>query len=73
MASNLKSVEYETPIAADQPEAPGWFRVGVLAAASALVGGLAVAWYYRKTLARLRQAESTAPVESPTNDEGDGI
>ena len=34
----------------------GWFRVGVLAATSALAGGLAAAWYYRKTLTRLRQA-----------------
>jgi len=36
----------------------GWLRIGALAAASALAGGLAAAWFYRKTLARLRQAEA---------------
>jgi len=72
MASNLESVEYKAE-PAGEPEAPSWFRVGVLAAASAAVGGLAVAWYYRKTLARLQQAEDAAPVESDVNSEGEGI
>jgi hypothetical protein len=36
---------------------PSWFKVGVLTAASAMAGGMAAAWYYRKTLIRLRQAE----------------
>lgn len=35
-----------------------WIKVGAIAAASALAGGLAAAWYYRKTLDRLREAES---------------
>ncbi|MGA7859160.1 MAG: hypothetical protein WCA11_14590 [Terracidiphilus sp.] len=35
----------------------GWLKVGVVAAASALAGGLAAAWYYRKTLAQLRQSD----------------
>jgi len=72
MASNLKSVEYETTALPDEPKAPGWFRVAFFAAGSALVGGLAVAWYYRKTLARLQQAESVS-AEYAANDEGDGI
>lgn len=38
---------------------PGWVKVGVIAAASALVGGLAAAWWYRKTLKTLRQTEET--------------
>jgi hypothetical protein len=72
MASNLESVEYRAePMEA--LKAPGWFRVGAWAATSAAVGGLAVAWYYRKTLARLRQAESLAPAESDINSEGEGI
>ena len=37
----------------------GWLRIGAVAAASALAGGLAAAWFYRKTLARLRQAEAS--------------
>ena len=35
----------------------GWFKVGAVAAASALAGGLVAAWWYRKTLSSLRQAE----------------
>jgi hypothetical protein len=36
---------------------PSWIKVGAVAAASALAGGVAAAWYYRKTLNYLRQAE----------------
>ncbi len=41
------------------PSLPAWLKVGAIAAASALAGGLAAAWYYRKTLDSLREAEST--------------
>jgi hypothetical protein len=37
---------------------PPWIKVGAIAAASALAGGLAAAWFYRNTLNKLRQAES---------------
>lgn len=37
----------------------GWIKVGAIAAASALAGGLAAAWYYRQTLKTLREAESS--------------
>jgi hypothetical protein len=37
----------------------GRFNVGVIAAASLPVGGLAAAWWYRKTLKTLRQTEET--------------
>jgi hypothetical protein len=37
---------------------PAWIKVGTIAAASALAGGLAAAWFYRNTLNKLRQAES---------------
>ena len=36
---------------------PAWMKVGAVAAASALAGGLAAAWFYRKTLTRLQNAE----------------
>jgi hypothetical protein len=39
----------------------GWLRLSALAAASALAGGLAAAWYYRKTLNALHQADSIEP------------
>jgi hypothetical protein len=41
----------------DAAEPAGWFKVGAVAAATALAGGLVAAWWYRKTLARLHQAE----------------
>jgi membrane associated rhomboid family serine protease len=72
MATSLKSVEYqEDPT--QEPETPGWFGVGLFAAASALVGGLAVAWYYRGTLRRLRQAEALEAGDLAANDDGEGI
>jgi hypothetical protein len=61
MASTLESAIYKLVARQDQEKAgrtAGWFRVGFLAAASAVAGGMAAAWYYRKTLARLRQAEN---------------
>jgi hypothetical protein len=39
---------------------PPWIKVSAIAAASALAGGLAAAWYYQKTLKDLRMAESDA-------------
>ena len=41
---------------------PAWFKMGVVAAASVLAGGLAAAWWYRKAVSQLRQAE-----EKPSN------
>jgi hypothetical protein len=43
-----------------EKERSGWLKVGVVAAASALAGGLAAAWWYRKTLKTLRQTEEIA-------------
>ena len=37
-----------------------WLKLGAIAAASALVGGLAAAWWYRNTLTKLRQAEENS-------------
>jgi hypothetical protein len=37
-----------------------WFRLGAIAAASALAGGLAAVWWYRKTVTKLSQADQTA-------------
>jgi hypothetical protein len=34
-----------------------WLRVSALAAGSVMAGGLAVAWYYRKTLKTLQNAD----------------
>jgi hypothetical protein len=41
---------------------PGdWLKVGAIAAASAVLGGVAAAWFYRKTLSQLREAEERIP------------
>ena len=48
------------PSSGAKPSRTGWFKVGAIAAASALAGGLAAAWYYRKTLKTLQEAESSA-------------
>jgi hypothetical protein len=39
---------------------PGWLKLGVVTVGSALAGGLAAAWWYRKTLERLRQGAENA-------------
>ena len=39
-----------------------WLKLGAVAAASVLAGGVAAAWWYRKTVTQLRQAE-----ERPSN------
>ncbi len=39
----------------------GWVKVGAIAAASAVLGGLATAWFYRKALSQLREAENEIP------------
>ena len=38
----------------------GWVKLGILAAASALAGGIAAAWWYRKTLKRLQEGEDAS-------------
>jgi hypothetical protein len=43
------------PVQASAVRTKGRLKVGVIAAASLLVGGLAAAWWYRKTLKTLRQ------------------
>jgi flagellar basal body-associated protein FliL len=56
MASNSESESYKlTP--SRKCHSLRWIKVGVIAAASALVGGLAAAWWYRKTLKTLSQTD----------------
>lgn len=40
-----------------QAKPSGWLNVGAIAAVSALSAGLAVAWWYRKSVKKLRAAE----------------
>ena len=62
MTSNLKSSTSTGLSSESQANRRGaaphsWLKVGAVAAASAILGGLAAAWFYRKTLSQLREAE----------------
>ena len=66
MSNNLESLtskqtatSAESDGTGDLPK--GWLKLGAIAAASALVGGLAAAWFYRKTLSQFREAEERIP------------
>jgi hypothetical protein len=53
-----------------------WLKVTAFAVASAVTGGLAAAWYYRKTLSTLQQAEldssnSNFGISEPEDGDGD--
>jgi len=37
----------------------GWLKPGLIATVSVFAGGLAAAWWYRKTLTKLNQAETS--------------
>jgi hypothetical protein len=73
MTNPLESPSSSTSTATE-PTPPGWIKLGVVAAASVLAGGLAAAWWYRKTLTRLQQAEEK-PINPhfgiPEDDPGD--
>lgn len=66
MASDLESLGSKQSASTAEKNAivdvsKNWLKVGAIAAASAVVGGLAAAWFYRKTLSRLREAEERVP------------
>ena len=61
MPSDLESAHL-TPEPESRDGASRWMKVGVVAVATALAGGLAAARSYRKTLARLHEAEDAIGV-----------
>jgi hypothetical protein len=63
MTNDLESSNSSTPAEKDH-RSTGRFNLAFVAAASALAGGLAAAWWYRKTITKLQQAE-----EKPINPE----
>jgi hypothetical protein len=65
MTTEIESNKLDENRLRDAEVERGWVKVGLFAAASALAGGLAAAWYYRKTLAQLRRAEDEAAVSPP--------
>lgn len=70
MASRLDSESSGSSSMETEHSTPqnGWLRVGAIAAASALLGGLAAAWFYRRTLSQLREAEDKFPESRITED-----
>jgi len=70
MISDSESVSSREDEAA-QSEPSRWVKVGVIAAVSALSAGLAVAWWYRKSVEKLREAEEMGenPVFGISEDE----
>jgi flagellar basal body-associated protein FliL len=62
--SNLQSQAPAEPDARSS-----WIRVGAVAAASALAGGLAAAWFYRKTLKRMQAENSNFRMAEDSDDE----
>jgi len=70
VANNVKSSSSEAQAGIVSDRVPnsesgrapaGWLKVGAIAAASAVLGGMAAAWFYRKTLSQLREAENGIP------------
>ena len=57
MTIDLESESYSSG-AEKEPRAINWLKVGMVAAGSAIAGGLAAAWYYRNTLTLLREADA---------------
>ncbi|HEY2469684.1 MAG TPA: hypothetical protein VGI45_17835 [Terracidiphilus sp.] len=60
-SSTSKQSERATESGENAAVPKSWMMVGAIAAASAVVGGLAAAWFYRKTLSQLREAEEKVP------------
>ena len=72
---NLLESSSSSEAKTENGESPGRLKVGVIAAASLLAGGLVAAWWYRKTLTMLRQAEKEVPNPHfgiPEDDWGNG-
>jgi len=48
---SITSGEYEPP----KPKWGSWLKLAMITAGSAVAGGVAAAWWYRKTLEKLRE------------------
>jgi hypothetical protein len=55
-----KDFKKQESLPVEPSPAASWVKVGAVAAVSALAGGLAAAWFYRRTLRRMQAAESEA-------------
>jgi hypothetical protein len=51
---------------------PKLIGLGAVSVASAVAGGLAVAWWYRKTLTKLQNPIATVGIQKTESDQSDG-
>jgi hypothetical protein len=58
MVNSLDSIDSEIKTA-EKPRSSNWLKIAILTAGSALAGGIAAAWWYRKTLEKLRETGET--------------
>jgi hypothetical protein len=58
-----------------KPQGSSVLKVGLISAASALAGGLAAAWWYRKTLHKLQNPIATPviPKSGDSTEDADGV
>jgi hypothetical protein len=83
MTTSVESEDSQSPPEGGEKPA-NWLRIGLVAAASALAGGVAAAWWYRKTLNKLHESGEKGenpqfgisvdePAESSFEDSFDGV
>lgn len=73
------STSFESDVYSNTQSEPAkessWLKIGLVAVASVVLGGMGAAWWYRKTLIRMRQAEEAGQnpqfgiAEEPPSDE----
>jgi hypothetical protein len=65
VGADEKATAFDSKASLTKPEngrtTSAWRKVATVAGASAILGGLAAAWWYRSTLLKLRQAEESDP------------
>jgi hypothetical protein len=59
LANDLESNTSSDP-QAPRIRAGAWFKIAILTAGSAFIGGVAAAWWYRKTLTKLHENGETS-------------
>ena len=69
---NERNEEVYKQDGSQKPKLPKALGLGLISAASALAGGLAVAWWYRKTLTKLQNPIVSQDIQKIEYTESDG-
>jgi hypothetical protein len=64
MANDSKKEIYAQEVRSGK-QVPKALRLGLVSAASAIAGGMAVAWWYRKTLTKLQNPIASDDLQAP--------